>query len=94
MDKELNEAAGSILREAADKLRALGLHCAVAPMSLPQGMTLNLHVGDTVQSAAAAFVASGRGGELAHSGDTAREFATEVAGVIASDAIERAARPQ
>lgn len=81
-----------ILDEAVVKLRALGLQCAIGPLSLPQGYTLNLHVGDTVAAVAAAYVAMGRGGEAASATQTSAAFASEVAGVIAIDAIERAAR--
>ena len=83
-----------VLTEAAQKLRALGVHCAIGPLSLPQGYSLNLHVGESPQATAAAFVAVGMGGVLAHAADSANSFASEVATVLATDAIDKAARPR
>ena len=93
MSDNLNHIAGAILSDAAAKLRAVGLHCAIGPLSTPQGLSLNLHVADTALAAAAAYVAAGHGGEAAHARDTADAFAEEVAHVLTTDAIERAARP-
>lgn len=92
MNDNLNDNARAILADAAVKLRALGLHCAIGPLSMPQGLSLNLHVADTALAAAAAYVAAGHGGEAAHARDTAEAFAEEVAHVLTTDAIERAAR--
>lgn len=61
------EAAIAVLARAAQELQALGIHALISPMSLPQGMTVSLHVGECVQAALAAEVASTRGGEMAHS---------------------------
>lgn len=92
MNENSNEIARAILIDAAEKLRALGMHCAIGPLSMPQGLSLNLHVGETALVAAAAYVATGRGGEAAHARHTKDAFAEEVAHVLATDAIDRAAR--
>lgn len=92
MDKDINAIATSILAKAAEQLRAHGLHCVVGPMTMPQGMSLNLHVAETKHAVAAAYVAIGHGGQLAHATDTLDAFAEEVAEVLATDAIEKAAR--
>lgn len=92
MDKDINAIATSILVEAAERLRAAGLHCVIGPMTMPQGLSLNLHVAETKHAVAAAYVAIGHGGQLAHASDTSSAFAEEVAEVLATDAIERAAR--
>lgn len=92
MDADFSQDANAILTEAANKLRALGFHCAIGSLSLPQGRSLNLHVGESVLSVAAAFVAIGRGGDIASAENTDLEFASEVSALIAIDAIEKVAR--
>lgn len=92
MDKEMNAIATSILVEAAEKLRAAGLHCVIGPMTMPQGLTLNLDVAETQQAVAAAYIAIGHGGRLAHASGTSSAFAEEVAEILATDAIDKAAR--
>jgi hypothetical protein len=92
MDRNVNAIATSILAAAAEQLRAHGLHCVIGPITMPQGLSLNLHVADTKPAVAAAYVALGHGGQLAHASDTSGPFAEEVAEVLATDAIEKAAR--
>lgn len=92
MDADFLNDANLILSEAASKLRALGYNCAIGSLSLPQGRSLNLHVGESVIAAAAAYVAIGHGGEIACAEQTNVMFAREVSAVIATDAIEKAAR--
>jgi hypothetical protein len=92
VNQELYNAAQAVLVETGEKLRALGLACTVAPMSLPQGTCLNLLVGESQQAAAAAYVALGRGGQDAHVSATSASFAIEVADVLAEEAINYAAR--
>jgi len=46
MTDNLNDRAHAILANAAAQLRKLGLHCAIGPLSTPQGFSLNLHVAD------------------------------------------------
>lgn len=74
-----NIAAMSVLREAKSKLEKLGVACILSPMSLPQGMTVSLHIGETELAAIAANVASTQGGVNAHSVIGANQFAQEVA---------------
>lgn len=92
MDQNSNAIATAILTEAAERLRAHGFHCVIGPMAMPQGLSLNLHVAETKQAVAAAYVAIGHGGQFAHASDTSSAFADEVAEVLATDAIEKAAR--
>ncbi|MDM8356573.1 hypothetical protein [Pandoraea communis] len=71
-----NQAATTILRDAAQKLKAIGLHTDISVSSLPQGDALALIVSDTSQGAEASTVALGEGGSIAHSdGD---HFAKEI----------------
>ena len=86
-----NEAAINILKDARNALESLGVHCFLAPMSLPQGMTISLHVGGTVLAAAAANVASTYGGSAAHEKGTGEEFSQEVASALADDVLIKAA---
>jgi hypothetical protein len=74
-----NEAALDILRRAAAELEAVGAQCMISPLSLPQGMTVSLHVGGTAQLAITATVAAGFGGALAGAVATSDEFAPEAA---------------
>lgn len=81
-----NEEAMAILNDTATRLRAIGVHCMVSPMSLPQGMSVSLHAGATEDAATAAEVAAERGGEYAHAVDTHTKFARMVELAIADAA--------
>lgn len=81
-----NEAALAILQRANDALKAIGVPCILAPMSLPQGMTISLHAGATAEMCVAANVASSCGGEAAHAQSTHDEFKSKVANALAFDA--------
>ena len=78
-DNSKNEAAIAILAQAAQQLQVLGVHCLLSPMSLPQGMTISLHVGESVEAALAAEVAATCGGEMAHSTASADGFRKDAA---------------
>jgi hypothetical protein len=78
-----NEKAMAILRNAVDALHAIGVPCMVAPMSLPQGMTVSLHAGSSVESAVAANVAATAGGEYAGVVTTHAEFMSKVEQALA-----------
>ena len=52
-----NEAALKILTDARNALESIGVHCSLAPLSLPQGMSISLHVAETGIAAVAANVA-------------------------------------
>ncbi|ALS68381.1 hypothetical protein [Pandoraea apista] len=71
-----NEAATGILREAAQKLKALGLHTDISVSSLPQGDALALIVSDSSEGAEANTVALTEGGSIAHSDGV--HFAKEI----------------
>lgn len=86
-----NEAAVAILTSAAKQLHALRIHCRLSPMSLPQGMTVSLHVGESVEATLAAEVAATRGGEMAHCADTASHFSRGVAELLTEATIQKAA---
>lgn len=92
MNSDFENSATAILSDAAFKLRALGYKCAIGSLSLPQGVSLNLHVGESTLAAAAAYVAIGRGGQVACAEDSDAAFAQEVAAVITTDALEKAAQ--
>lgn len=88
-----SEAAMAIFEDAAARLRAMGVHCEISPMSLPQGMSVCLHAGATVEAATAASVASERGGEYAHAVGTSKQFAQMVQHSIDDAAADAATRP-
>lgn len=67
-----------------------GKHCLLSPMSLPQGMTISLHVGGSVEATLAAEVAASRGGEMAHGADTASHFSRDVAELLTEVTIQKA----
>jgi hypothetical protein len=73
-----NAPAMAILQNTVSELRAIGVHCMLAPMSLPQGMTISLHAGSGVESAVAAYVAAEVGGEYAGSAATHAEFTSKL----------------
>lgn len=86
-----NDEAMRILRDASGALQRAGVHCVLSPMALPQGMSISLHVGSTLQAALAANVASTVGGEAAHAVDSHQQFASQVAYALADDACLKAA---
>lgn len=82
-----NDPAMAILRDAAAQLLALGVHCIVSPLSLPQGVSVSLHAGASAEVSTAADVASERGGEYAHAVETSKQFSAMVANALADQAI-------
>lgn len=86
-----NEAVIAVLAQAAQQLQALGINCLLSPLSLPQGMTVSLHVGESIEAALAAEVAATRGGEMAHSADTSAHFSRNVAELLTEATIQTAA---
>lgn len=87
-----NTAAIAILSAAAQQLQAIGVNCLLSPLSLPQGDSVSLHVGETERATMAADVATTKGAELAHQASTAQSFANEVAAALAEATILKAAR--
>lgn len=73
-----NAKAMTILKDAVSKLHAIDVPCMLAPMALPQGMTISLHAGSSVESAVAAYVAAEAGGEYAGAAATHAEFMSKV----------------
>ena len=82
-----NEKAMTILRNAVADLHAIGVPCMLAPMSLPQGMTVSLHAGGGVETAVAANVAATAGGEYAGAVATHWEFMSKVSQSLAEPEI-------
>lgn len=83
-----NEAAMAVLADAAERLRALGMHCEIATLSLPQGTAVSLHAGDTAMSVVAAGVALEHGGTFAHSVETCDQFSKLVKQEMAEAAAD------
>lgn len=73
-----NVRAMTILKNAVDELRAIGVPCMLAPMSLPQAMTISLHAGTSVESVVAAYAAGEAGGEYAGAAATHAQFMSKV----------------
>jgi len=86
-----NDAALKILKDARNALESIGVHCVLAPMSLPQGMSISLHVAETNLAAVAANVALTTGGMAAHTSDTNKQFENEVAYALTDDILIKAA---
>lgn len=86
-----NKEAIAILAHAAQQLQALGVHCLLSPMSLPHGMTISLHVGDSVEAALSAEVAATCGGEMAHTAAGAADFRNHMAHKLTEATILKAA---
>lgn len=82
MNHKLQEAIETVLKEAKTKIEALGARCIIAPMLLPQGMTISLHIGETVTEVAAAYTASEVGGEQAHTKEGGEQFSKRLAFAI------------
>jgi hypothetical protein len=82
-----NEKAMAILRNAVGALHAIGVPCMLAPMSLPQGMTVSLHAGSSVESAVAVNVAATAGGEYAGVVPTHAEFMSKVEHALADPEV-------
>lgn len=87
-----NQAAIDIISKAVEELQAIGVQCLVNPLTLPQGATVALHLGDTVQAVIAADVATTKGAELAHARESADVFAGEVAAGVTEATIQKASR--
>jgi hypothetical protein len=84
-----NAEAMAILQNAVSALRAIGVPCMLAPMSLPQGMSISLHVGGGVESAVAAYIAAEAGGEYAGAAATHAEFMSKVKHALSdSEAVD------
>ena len=81
----------SVLNGAMAKLASLGLHSVVSPLSMPQGMSFGLHVGETLQAAVAGELATTIGAEAAHASNTRQKFSEDVAEALAESAINKAA---
>lgn len=82
-----NEKAMAILRNALDALHAIGVPSMLAPMSLPQGMSVSLHAGSSLDTAVAANVAATAGGEFAGAVSTHDEFVSKVGQALADPEI-------
>jgi len=87
-----NQAAIEIISKAVEQLQVIGVQCLISPLTLPQGASLALHLGDTVEAVIAADVATTKGAELAHARESARSFAGDVAAALTEATIQRASR--
>lgn len=85
------------LRKMRKELEELGFSVLISPLSMPQGYSLSLVVGESEQAIVAAYTAQHIGAEFAHIADEAKrtQFANELADNIADRAItSAAARPE
>lgn len=85
-----NEAAQTVLREAREKLKAIGIHWDMQVCVSAHGCSIALIASETAEGAAAGYVASFLGSELTMSAP--ERFAREVASNLADGAIEDAKR--
>ncbi|CAB3754841.1 hypothetical protein LMG29542_02467 [Paraburkholderia humisilvae] len=83
-----NEAALAILRDASEKLRAIGIHSDMQTCASKHGASIALIASETVEGAAAGYVASFLGCELTMSEPD--RFCDEVANRLADRAIDDA----
>lgn len=88
-----NAQAMAILQNAVSELLAIGVPCMLAPMSLPQGMTVSLHAGSGIESAVAANIAAETGGEYAGAAATHKAFMTKVEHALADPETVDLVRP-
>ncbi|UVA77133.1 hypothetical protein [Pandoraea commovens] len=72
-----NDAATAILREAAEKLKAIGLHAEIGVNGLPHGDALVLFASDTKEGVEAGHVALWEGAVVANT--EGERFASEMA---------------
>lgn len=87
-----NQVAIEIISKAVEQLQAIGVQCLVSPLTLPQGASVALHLGDTVQAVIAADVATTKGAALAHACESAGSFAGDVAAALTEATIQKASR--
>ncbi|CAB3735085.1 hypothetical protein LMG22037_05931 [Paraburkholderia phenoliruptrix] len=85
-----NEPAMTILREAADKLGAIGIAWDMQAGLSPHGASIALIASETEEGVSAGYVASFFGNELANGAP--KRFAQEVADHLANRAVEKAKR--
>lgn len=85
-----NQPAMEILREAADKLKAIGLSWDMQTGLSIHGSSIALIASETEEGAAAGYVASFLGNEIVNT--EAERFAHEVVDRVAERAIENAKR--
>ncbi|TCG01094.1 hypothetical protein BZM26_10120 [Paraburkholderia strydomiana] len=86
-----NEPAMTILREAADKLKAIGIAWDMQTGFSTHGASIALIASETEEGVSAGYVASFLGNEVANSAP--KRFAQEVADHVANRAVDRAKRP-
>lgn len=89
-----NDAVMVIFRDAASRLQAIGMHCMVSSMNLPQGTAVSLHAGVTAEASTAAVIASECSGESVHAADTHNQFAQKLEIAIADAADVEATIPE
>lgn len=85
-----NEPAMTILREAADKLGAIGIAWDMQTGLSPHGASIALIASETEEGVSAGYVASFLGNELANGAP--KRFAQEVTDHLANRAVEKAKR--
>jgi hypothetical protein len=86
-----NEQAMAILRETAEKLKAIGIPWDMQTGNSTHGASIALIASETEEGVAAGYVASFLGNELTQS--EPERFAQEVVDHLASRAVEKAKRP-
>ncbi|MBB5546641.1 hypothetical protein [Paraburkholderia fungorum] len=86
-----NEKAVAILREAADKLSAIGVAWDMQTGLSTHGASIALIASSTEEGVAAGYVASFLGNELTNVAP--KRFAQEVVDHLAHRTVERAQRP-
>ncbi len=86
-----NEPAMVILREAAEKLKAIGIFWDMQTGLSSHGASIALIASETEEGVAAGYVASFLGNELTNAAP--KHFAQEVVDHLANRAVERAKRP-
>lgn len=91
MNIQNNEPAMAILREAAGKLKAIGIPWDMQTGLSTHGASIALIASETEEGVAAGYVSSFLGNELVNI--EPQRFAQEVADHLANRAVEKAKRP-
>lgn len=86
-----NEQAHAILGKAVEQLQAIGITCLVSPLTLPQGSSVSLHIGETLQGVVGADVATRIGAETANTKEGAEHFMREWSNILAGVTTDKAA---
>jgi len=89
MNEEVYGTAILILKEAVAKIQSCGLHAVISGAEMRQGMTISLHIAETKDAVAAAYVAIGHGSQVGLAKNARTDFDKAIEEVLESRLIDR-----